>query len=551
MKKLLLLLFLLVSLVVTAQVQPGMQLPYIICDDSSNDGFAIFDLTSTIPSILSGVDASVHEVHFYPSETDAVNNTNEINAPTVYINITPGIQVLGIRIINTTTNIIVFSGMNLIVNPLPTANPATLSFCDPNELPAYGLPNADTQITGGAPGVIVTYHETLTDAQTGANFVGPGYFPIVIPVQTLYARVFNPATGCSAITTLTLNTQNCGDPCPTPTNLVATNVTDTSFTVSWANTSGSMGVVAFNVLIVPFGSPTPNESTTGYVTSANPIPFIFTGLSPNACYSVYVKTLCSPTTGSNWSEPLNICMPNCADSGSCSQALILNAFLDTNNNGIKDTGEVDFNYGNFVYQINNTGDNQYGTSNSGSYYIFDSNPSNSYDINFAVNSELGAYYTSSVVYNNITLPSGSGANYLYFPIANIQPHIDTQVTVFPWGQPRPGFTYYNNISFRNNGFQTIANGALTYIKHPSVSIVSISASGTTAISDGFTYNFINLAPFETRNIVVGLSVPNIPTVNLGDLVTNTVTIQTAGDIDLSNNTAVITQAIVVRMIQMI
>ena len=207
-------------------------------------------------------------------------------------------------------------------------------------------------------------------------------------------------------------------------------------------------------------------------------------------------------------------------------------------------GEPNFNQGTFVYQVNDSGNNLYGNSNNSSYYIFDSNPANYYDIYFVINSELNAYYTSSVSYTNVTLPDGSGANNLYFPIVNILPHVDAQVYLSPYGQPRPGFTYINSIYYQNNGLQTIANGTLIFTHAPNVSISSVSQPGVTTTSTGFTYDFTNLAPNEGRYINVVLSVPTIPTVNLGDLVTNTVTIQIAGDINLSNNSSSITQTIV-------
>jgi len=425
----------------------------------------------------------------------------------------------------------------------PPSNPASLFFCDPTGLPIYNLNDANAQISNGATGLLISYHETLTDAQIGTNPVGPEYIPLISPgVQVLHARVTNQA-GCFSITTLTLNTQNCGSTCPAPTNLVATNLTDTSFTLNWINSPGSTGIQFSSILVLPFGSPEPTPSSTGFLVAASNS-FTITGLSPDACYSVYVKSNCSTNGSGSWSAPLNICMPNCADSGNCSQALILNAFLDTNNNGLKDTGEVNFNTGNFVYQVNDSGSTQFGTTNNGSYYIFDSNPSNSYDISFAVNADFNLYYTSGVTQNNITLPTGSGAQYLYFPIINVLPHVDAQVNLFGIGQPRPGFSHANTIYYQNNGSQTISNGTITFTKATNVSITAISQTGTTPTASGFTYDFTNLAPFEVRSINVNLLVPVIPTVTLGDLVTNTVTLQIANDINLSNNSSTLTQTIV-------
>lgn len=541
MKKALLLLFLVFSFSTYAQPPLGLLNPYSLCDNDANpnDGYTSFDLQLTNPIGSLGLNSAIYSITFHPSVVDATNNVNVILNPSAYTNVISNYQIIGVRFVNSSNNEVNVSGMEIIVSPLPTANPAQLTFCDPLELVIYNLDAANNQITVGVAGSIVSYHETLVDAQIGANPVGPTYFPLINPgQQVLYARVQNTANDCFSISTLTLNTQNCGA-CPTPTNLAASQVTDTSYALSWTS-NGPLGYSL--ACIVPQGIP-PSDANA-VITSTGPGPYVFTGLNPNACYSVYVKSVCSPTTSSQWSAPLNICMQDCANNGVCSQALVLTAFLDSNNNGIKDTGEVNFNNGNFVYQINDSGMNLYGNSNNGSYYIFDANSSNSYDISFAVNSELGSYYTSSVSHNNITLPSGSGATTLYFPIVNILPHVDARVSLYPSGQPRPGFTYENIIAYQNYGSQTIANGTLTFIKDPNLSITSISQTGTTPTSTGFTYDFVNLAPFEVRYIIVNFTVPTIPTVNLGDLLTNTATVQINNDADLTNNAATLSQIVV-------
>ncbi|KGO93900.1 fibronectin type III domain-containing protein, partial [Flavobacterium enshiense] len=59
------------------------------------------------------------------------------------------------------------------------------------------------------------------------------------------------------------------------------------------------------------------------------------------------------------------------------EGFILKAFVDTNNNGTQDAGESNFNFGQFTYQINNTGATTSIASSNGMYYIQESNPVNS------------------------------------------------------------------------------------------------------------------------------------------------------------------------------
>lgn len=636
MKKLLLPLLLLLSLSIYSQT-PGMYPPYTICDDSSNDGFAVFNLTTILPIILNGLNPAIHEVHFYPSDTDSSNNTNEITAAAAYTNVVQGTQTLGIRIVNTATSEIHLAGMNIVVNslpigiisgsssvcqnsenpqitlqgadgiapytftysvngivqtvstssgnsvtiiapstvigssvyslisiqssgdqacsqnqsgsalitvnPAPIGNPATLYYCDMMELAIYNLDEAIPQIINGSPDLIVTFYETLANAQTQSTAIIPStYIPLINPgIQTLYATVTNPVTGCFSITTVTLNTHNCVTTCPVPIPLMAINITDTTFMLSFLYDEISPVLYAS---IVPLGE-LPSNTNLIAVPAFPSIPSLVTGLSSEGCYSVYAKRYCNNTNAisSDWSEPLNICMSNCANSGNCAQVLVLNAFIDSNNNGIKDNGEANFNNGNFVYQINDSGNNLLGFTNQGSYYIFDSNPLNTYDISFNINSEISQYYTSTTTYNNVTLPDGSGANYLYFPVTATQPYTDAKVFLYNQNNPRPGFIYSLNIAYTNYGLDTIANGTLTFTKDSNLTISSVTEAGIVNTPTGFTYDFTNLAPNEYRNIHVNLLVPLIPNVALGQLVNNSVTIQTSNDANSSNNQATYIQEI--------
>lgn len=539
MKKLLL--FLLFTITSNAQFQTAYS-PISQCDDN-NDQFAVFDLTQLTPTILAPVSPNDYTVTYFQSFVNAQTNTNPIITPNSYSNIQSAVQTLGIRIVNDISSEVSFATVDIRVLPRPTPNPATLQFCDPAELPIYSLGNAIPQIIGNNANLTVTFHETWTDAQTGANpLMQSGYVPLVNPgAQTLFARAVNVTSGCFAVTTLTLNTQNCNS-CQSsaPINLVASNITDTSLTLGWEITPG-MGNQASLISIVPYGTPPLENSAVAVTTIQNQ--FAITNLQSESCYSIYIKGFCG-TGHSQWSAPLNICMSNCENNGSCAEAIVLNAFIDSNNNGVKDNGELDFNQGSFVYQINDSGNNLYGNYNNGTYYIFSSNPSDSYDISFAINSALTSYFSSNTSFSNVSIDSGSGATYLNFPITVVQNYVDAACYLITQNQPRPGFTYTTTVRYRNNGYQTIPNGTLTFTKDQNVTIVSVSQSGITNTSTGFTYDFSNLEPDENRSFSVTLQVPTIPTVNLNDILTNSATIQINNDIALANNSFSSTQIVV-------
>lgn len=306
--------------------------------------------------------------------------------------------------------------------------------------------------------------------------------------------------------------------CQPPTDLNVTNISDTSTVLSW-NQPGTS--TSWAIYVVPFGAPAPTATSSGFIVAATN-PFQITGLTPNVCYSYYVSSLCNSTQSSPWAGPMNFCTYDCTNNAQCPEFLNLIAFLDENSNGIKETNENFFNQGNFVYNIN-SGSPINANSNSGTFSIFDSNSTNTYNLSFAVNSYLSTYYSSTSTYSNITIPTGSGTTTYYFPVTLIQPYNDLKVSLIPYGQPRPGFNYQNIINYRNNGSQNI-DGTVTFVNEPLVTITSISQTGTTPNSNGFTYNFTDLLPNEERWIIVTMQVPTIPTVNLGDLITNSVSI---------------------------
>jgi uncharacterized repeat protein (TIGR01451 family) len=223
------------------------------------------------------------------------------------------------------------------------------------------------------------------------------------------------------------------------------------------------------------------------------------------------------------------------------------AFVDTNGNGIKDGAEQDFGQGSFNYVVNDNGTNyQVNASPLHSVYLYETNPTNSYDVSFSVYSEFAAWYNVvNPSINNITVPNGSGVVSYYFPMT-FNPYTDLGVDIYNYNPPpRPGFTYQNTIKYTNLGSLAIASGTVTFTKPAAVSISTISITGTTANATGFTYDFTNLLPGQSRYITVTLQVPTIPTVALGDVLTATAAVTIpAGDVNASNNTDELIQTIV-------
>ena len=228
----------------------------------------------------------------------------------------------------------------------------------------------------------------------------------------------------------------------------------------------------------------------------------------------------------------------------CTDKVELIAFIDNNNDGIKQVTESSFTYGSFVYQLNDAGELNNISSPIGNYTIYDGNPLNSYDFTYSIHPEFAAYFeTGATTHSNITIPAGSGTQTLYFPITQIQGYNDVTVSVSPIGQPVAGFSYTNKIVYTNLGTAT-TSGIINYTKDAAVSVSSLQ-SGVTLTPTGFTYNFANLAPFETRSFMISMSVPSIPIINIDDVLTSSVQISApANDINVNNNTFEMSQIVV-------
>jgi uncharacterized repeat protein (TIGR01451 family) len=220
-----------------------------------------------------------------------------------------------------------------------------------------------------------------------------------------------------------------------------------------------------------------------------------------------------------------------------SDGIKLTAFIDSNANGIQDETEVNFTLGHFNYEVNSDGviHNLYTTPN----YLYGSNPTTAYNLTYEIDSQYTGNYTCASYYPGVTVATSSGISTYNFPIIATAPYEDLSVDLLSYSAPpNPGFEFENYIVYTNNSIQTIASGTVTFTNDEAVSV--IGEAGTT-----HTYTFTDLLPFESRVICVRLQTPTIPTVALGQLVTNTASITlTAGDINPINNTAAITQTIV-------
>ncbi|WP_181368994.1 T9SS type A sorting domain-containing protein [Flavobacterium pallidum] len=213
----------------------------------------------------------------------------------------------------------------------------------------------------------------------------------------------------------------------------------------------------------------------------------------------------------------------------------LNAFLDDNNNGIQDSGELNYDYGIFNVEMNNNGVVHHLYPDFGFHTVYESNPSNVYSASFTANPSNNCEYVSANSYPNINVATGSGIITYNFPVT-YAPCTDVSIHVSP-SIPRPGLVYHNGIYYHNRGTMPVASGTINFYADPVLTVSSVSTPGAVITPTGFTYDFINLMPGETRFMAVYMLVPPIPTVSLGDQLTSTANIAIPEtEITMANNT---------------
>ena len=88
--------------------------------------------------------------------------------------------------------------------------------------------------------------------------------------------------------------------CPKPTTLTVAAVGQTGATFNWTEVGTA---TAWEVYVVPAGSPAPTSTSTGVAAPAKPFVYTTPALNPSTNYVYYVRSVCSPSDKSKWSGP--------------------------------------------------------------------------------------------------------------------------------------------------------------------------------------------------------------------------------------------------------
>lgn len=194
--------------------------------------------------------------------------------------------------------------------------------------------------------------------------------------------------------------------------------------------------------------------------------------------------------------------------------------LDLNNNGCDATDNP---MQNIKIVTSTSTNNTYATftSSNGYYQFYLANPGN---YATTVASTLPSYFNFSPSSYNNNFTGINGIQTLNFCISPNQTVNDLDVAIYPFIEARPGFTSGYTIVYHNKGTtQQSGNVKLQYDASKQSFSSAVPAVSSQTASE-LIFNFTNVKPFETRIIKVYFQTFTLPSINLGDILNFTVTV---------------------------
>src|SRR5690606_17218529 len=122
---------------------------------------------------------------------------------------------------------------------------------------------------------------------------------------------------------------------------------------------------------------------------------------------------------------------------------------------------------------------------------------------------------------------------------------DVNVVLLPITQARPGFDSSYQLVFENTGTTLLSGDVTLQFDDASQTFVSSNPTTSASTSNSLTFNYTNLQPFEIRTIDIVMNTFPPTTVNDGDILNFTATINPiSGDNNVDDNTFVLEQTVV-------
>ncbi|HUH74491.1 MAG TPA: T9SS type A sorting domain-containing protein [Chitinophagales bacterium] len=238
--------------------------------------------------------------------------------------------------------------------------------------------------------------------------------------------------------------------------------------------------------------------------------------------------------------------PNVIISSFCNSAgegeyytLFGNAKLDMNNNGCE---EGDMIYPNLKVKITNASESDYIYSDiNGIFYA----AFNADTVSFQPILDHPNYFIVNPKTATFTLPDTISPSFCITPNGV---HNDLSISVIPTIAARPGFsdaTY--KVVYKNQGTTTQSGTVAFNYDETKMNFISASPIADNTSAGNVSYDFSNLAPFETRSALITMrtnSPTDNPAINSGDVLEFTSTITGATDETPDDNLATLNQTVV-------
>ena len=172
--------------------------PLNLCDyNNTGDEVEEFTLEDSIGQVLQGQTGIA--ITFYETQEDADNDSNPIVSP--YTN-TSNAQTIYLRGENEITGCYSTITLDLRVNPIPSpAVPEPIEECDEDNdgFTFFTVEANAADIINGELDIILSYYETMTNAENAVDPIISPYYNIVPDSQIIFVRAENVVTGCFTI----------------------------------------------------------------------------------------------------------------------------------------------------------------------------------------------------------------------------------------------------------------------------------------------------------------------------------------------------------------
>lgn len=160
--------------------------------------------------------------------------------------------------------------------------------------------------------------------------------------------------------------------------------------------------------------------------------------------------------------------------------------------------------------------------------------------------ENPTYFNISPTSTIVNFPATASPATQDFCITANGVHNDLEVILMPVGPARPGFDVLYKIVYKNKGNQTLSGAVNVTFEDDVLDFVSANPITTTQSLNNLFWNFTNLLPFETREIIFTLNLNSpleTPPVDSGYLLNFTTSISNIADETPLDNSASLEQIV--------